>query len=251
MSEYLWHCPFCNADQTVTDAGRHITFADLTIENAEGPRRLVTKFVVCPNPACKEFSLAASLHTLEISGNRSYTGKHIKSWSLVPPSRARSFPVTLPQEVLEDYQEACLTIELSPKTAAALARRCLSGMLRDFWKVQPGRLGDEFRQIKGATDPLTWETIESVRKTGLIGARMDSEGAEIQDTEPGEANMLIGLIETLIQDWYVGREERRKRLEGIKQIASAHVPEKEKEKETTPQEPVKPSLQNLGGMLSK
>jgi len=233
MSEYLWHCPFCNGDQTVTDEGRQITFADLTIENADGPRRLVTKFVVCPNPRCRKFSLSASLHSLEVSGNRAYTGKHLKTWALIPPSRARSFPIALPPQVLEDYHEACLTIDLSPKVAAALSRRCLSEILRDFWRVQPGRLGDEFRQVKGAADPLTWEAIESVRRTGMIGARMDSEGAEIHDTEPGEAKMLLGLIETLIEDWYVGREERRKRLDGIKQIAGENAAEKEK----TSQEP--------------
>ncbi len=231
MSEYLWHCPFCNGDQTVTEEARQASFADLSIENADGPRRLVVKFVVCPNPRCRKFSLSASLHSLETSGNRSYTGKHLKTWALVPPSRARSFPIALPPQVLEDYQEACLTIESSLKVAAALARRCLSEMLRDFWRVQPGRLGDEFRQIKGAADPLTWEAIESVRKTGMIGARMDSEGAEILDTEPGEAKMLIGLIETLIEDWYVGREERRKRLEGIKQITGENAAEKEKTSE--------------------
>jgi hypothetical protein len=220
VSEYLWHCPFCNRDETVTEEGRHVSFCDLSIENTDGPRRLVVKFVVCPNPACKQFSLNASLHSLEVSGNRSYTGKHLKTWALVPPSRARSFPVDLPSEVLENYQEACLTFESSHKVSAALSRRCLSEILRDFWQVQPGRLGDEFRQIKGQADPLTWETIESVRKTGMIGSRMDSEGAEILDTEPGEAKMLINLIETLIQDWYVGRKERRQRLEDIKQITS-------------------------------
>lgn len=231
MSEYLWHCPFCNGDQTVTEEARQASFADLSIENADGPRRLVVKFVVCPNPRCRKFSLSASLHSLETSGSRSYTGKHLKTWALVPPSRARSFPIALPPQVLEDYQEACLTIESSPKVAAALSRRCLSEMLRDFWRVQPGRLGDEFRQVKGAADPLTWEAIESVRKIGMIGARMDSEGAEIHDTEPGEAKMLIGLIETLIEDWYVGREERRKRLEGIRQITSESATEKEKTSE--------------------
>jgi hypothetical protein len=218
VSEYLWHCPFCNRDQTVTEVGRQITFADLTIDNADGPRRLVTKFVVCPNPECRKFSLSASLHGLEVSKNRSYTGKHIKTWSLIPPSRARFFSIDIPQPVLQDYQEACFAIDFSPKVASALSRRCLSEMLRDFWRVQPGRLGDEFRQIKGAVDPLTWEAIESVRKNGLTGARMDSEGAEILDTEPGEAELLIGLIETLIQDWYVSREERRKRLAQIKAI---------------------------------
>jgi hypothetical protein len=218
VSEYLWYCPFCMTEQTVTEKERQASFADLTLENEEGPRRLVVKFVVCPNPPCRKFSLNASLHGLEVVGNRSYTGKHLRSWSLVPPSRARSFTVALPQHVLEDYQEACLALEFSPKVAAALARRCLSEMLRDFWHVQHGRLGDELRQIKDKADPLTWEAIDAVRKSGMIGARMEIEGAEILETEPGEAKLLIGLIETLVEDWYVGREERRKRLEGIRQI---------------------------------
>ncbi len=226
MSEYLWHCPFCNSDETVTEEQRHAAFADLTIDNADGQRRLVAKFVVCPNPKCRKFSLSVSLHGLEVAGNRSYTGKHIKTWSLVPPSRARSFPVALPPHILEDYQEACFAAEFSPKVSAALSRRCLSAMLRDFWQVQPGRLNDEFRQVKGVLDPLTWEAIESVRKSGMTGARMESEGAEILDTEPSEAKLLIGLIETLVQDWYVARQERRKRLDEIRQITGADVPGK-------------------------
>jgi len=226
MSEYLWHCPFCNREQTVTDEGRQVTFADLTIENADGPRRLVSKFVVCPNPECRRFSLSASLHGLEVAGNRSYTGKHLKTWTLVPPSNARTFPIALPPQILEDYHEACLTIELSPKVSAALSRRCLSEMLRDYWQVQPGSLSDEFRQIKGTADPLTWEAIESIRKRGMIGIRMEREGAEILDTEPGEAKLLIGLIETLVQDWYVAQAERRKRLEAIRKIVEDHSAEK-------------------------
>jgi hypothetical protein len=226
MSEYLWHCPFCNTDQSVTEKGRQVALADLTLPNADGPRRLVSIFVVCPNPRCRQFSLSASLHTLEIVGNRAYTGKHLKTWAMVPPSQARSFPVALPERVIEDYREACLTLELSPKVAAALSRRCLSEMLRDFWRVQPGSLNDEFRQIKGTADPLTWEAIESVRQSGMIGARMESEGAEIRDADPGEAKLLIGLIETLIQDWYVSRDERRKRLDKIRRITGEETGEK-------------------------
>jgi hypothetical protein len=229
MSEYLWHCSFCNRDATVTGEDKQASFADLTLDNADGRRRLVVKFVVCTNPQCRKFSLNVSLHGLELVGNRSYTGKHFKTWALVPPSSAISFPVAVPQKVLEDYREACLTIDLSPKVAAALARRCLSLMLRDFWQVQPGRLIDEFRQIKGPVDPLTWEAIESVRQSGMIGTRFESEGAEILETEPGEAKLLIGLIETLVQDWYVAREERRKRLVAIKQIASTDSAEEKKE----------------------
>ena len=85
----------------MTDEGRQATFADLTIDNADGPRRLVVNFVVCPNPACRRFSLSASLHGQEIVGSRSYTGKHLKTWALVPPSRAQSFPIALPPHILE------------------------------------------------------------------------------------------------------------------------------------------------------
>lgn len=226
MSEYLWQCPFCAADQAVTEKERQVTFSDLTIKNAEGPRRLVVKYVVCPNPRCREFSLSASLHALETSGRRAYTGKQLAAWSLVPPSNARSFPVALPAHILEDYREACLIAAQSPKAASALARSCLSSMLRDYWRIQPGSLSDEFRQIKGSADPLTWEAIDSVRGMGTIGARMESEGAEILETEPGEAKLLIGLIETLLQDWYVGRETRRRNLEEIRQIAESGSPER-------------------------
>ena len=229
MSEYLWHCPFCNRDQTVTEEGRQVSFADLTLPNADGPRRLVVKYTVCPNPECRKFSLNTSLHSLEVSGNRSYTGKNLKAWTLVPPSRARSFPNSVPSPVIEDYQEACIAIEFSQKVSAALSRQCLSKMIRDFWHVQPGSLSDEFRQIRGNVDPLTLEAIESIRKSGTIGARMESEGAEILDTDPGEAELLIGLIETLIEDWYLAREERRKRLKEIRQITGEGAAENEDE----------------------
>ncbi len=221
MSEYPWQCPFCAADITVTGKDRQVMISDLTIANAEGPRRLVARFVVCPDPKCRRFSLTASLHSLEASGKRAYTGRQLASWDLVPPSRARSFPAAIPAPVIEDYREACLTLEQSPKVAATLARRCLSAMLRDYWRVQPGSLSDEFRQIKGAADPLTWEAVESVRGTGSIGARMEIEGAQVLETEPGEARLLVGLIETLLQDWYVGREARQRRLEDIRQIAGS------------------------------
>jgi hypothetical protein len=227
MSEYLWHCSFCNKELTITDESRQVSFSDLTLSNADGPRRLVSKFVVCPNPECKKISLNISLHGLEVSGKRSYTGKHLKTWALMPPSRARSFPIAIPAHILQDYQEACLTVELSPKVAAALSRRCLSSMIRDYWQVQPGSLSDEFRQIKGTADPLTWEAIESIRNSGMTGARMESEGAEILETDPGEAQLLIGLIETLIEDWYIARDERRQRLKGIRRITGERVVGKE------------------------
>jgi hypothetical protein len=61
--------------------------------------------------------------------------------------------------------------------------------------------------------------IDAIRKIGNIGAHMEKDINLIIDVDPQEAALLIGLIETLIKDWYVVREERKKRLESIVGIA--------------------------------
>ncbi|MGT2429378.1 hypothetical protein ACU4HD_12705 [Cupriavidus basilensis] len=47
---------------------------------------------------------------------------------------------------------------------------------------------------------MTWDSIEAVRKIGNIGARMEKDIDVIVDVEPEEAGLLIGLIESLIDD---------------------------------------------------
>jgi hypothetical protein len=148
-----------------------------------------------------------------------YAGETLKQWQLLPTSRALAFPNYVPVGIISDYNEACLICDASPKASATLSRRCLQGIIRDFWKVKAGRLVDEIEQIKDRTDPLTWDAIDSVRKVGNIGAHMEKDIDLIVDVDPNEAELLVGLIETLIRDWYVTREERRARLQQIKQIA--------------------------------
>jgi hypothetical protein len=40
---------------------------------------------------------------------------------------------------------------------------------------------------------------------GNIGAHMEADVNVIVDVEAGEAKLLIGLIETLVDEWYVAR----------------------------------------------
>jgi hypothetical protein len=140
-------------------------------------------------------------------------------WNLIPPSSAKPFPDYIPKAILADYEEACLIRDLSPKASATLARHCLQGIIRDFWEVKPGRLYDEIDAIKDKVDPLTWNAIDAVRKVGNIGAHMEKDINLIVDVEPNEAELLINLIETLLKDWYIAREERRARLLAITGIA--------------------------------
>ena len=223
MSDYNWTCPHCERNVTIY-AGRHSSEHHiLSIDNAVGRRALHSVFVVCPNPECKKFTLKVTLHESAYNRNMGAEdiGKQLQKWSLIPASTSKHFPDYVPEAIREDYGEACLIRDLSPKASATLSRRCLQGILRDFWKVKPGRLVDEIDQVKATIDPITWEAIEAVRKLGNIGAHMEKDINVIVDVEPEEAGLLIGLVETLLKEWYVAREERRIRMTAVIAAAGA------------------------------
>jgi hypothetical protein len=50
---------------------------------------------------------------------------------------------------------------------------------------------------------------------------MEKDINTIIDVDPDEADKLIGLIETLIKEWYVARHERRKRMEELAAIGNS------------------------------
>lgn len=218
---FNWTCPHCQRHVTITNtiSGNQTT---LYHKNADGRHTLVTTFIVCPNPECKKYTLTASLHRSELQhGQIEDTLKEpVKFWRLVPPSDAKVFPDYIPKPLVDDYTEACLIKESSPKASATLARRCLQGIIRDYWSVKPGKLVDEIEAIKDKTDHLTWEAIDTVRKVGNIGAHMGKDINLIVDVDQNEAELLIGLIETLFTDWYINREERKRRLQSVVDIST-------------------------------
>ncbi len=149
------------------------------------------------------------------------TGDPLLSWAMKPQSMAKVFPDYIPQVIRDDYEEACLICNLSPNASATISRRCLQGIIRDFWEVKTDRgdLYGEIGSIKEKIDRETWDAIDAMRKIGNIGAHMEKDINVIVDVDPNEAELLIGLIELLLKETYVAREERRERLAAIKGIA--------------------------------
>ena len=94
-------------------------------------------------------------------------------------------------------------------------------MIRDFWKISKNRLKDEVDALEEKIDPDTWSSIDVVRSVGNIGAHMEKDINIIVDVEPEEAQLLIGLVEQLIDDWYVDRENRHQRSESLRVLAEA------------------------------
>ena len=175
--------------------------------------------IVCPNPECRKQIISLAIHEANIVTGT--TGKRLYSWQLEPESNQKPWPDYIPLQLRNDYSEACLIQTKSPKASATLSRRCIQGMIRDFWGIQKGRLVDEVNELHTRVDSATWEAIDSVRKVGNIGAHMEKDVNLIIDVEPEEAGLLIWLIETLFKDWYVARDEKQKRMSKLKELAQS------------------------------
>ena len=190
---------------------------------------MVVHVAVCPNPECGEYEIRAELYKAQLAyGFWQPKGDALAKWQLRPQSTARVFPSYIPAPILQDYAEACAIRDLSPKASATLARRCLQGIIRDFWSISKPRLVDEIEAIKSKTDPLTWQAIDAVRGVGNIGAHMEKDINLVIDVDPNEAALLIGLLEVLLRDWYVARHEREQQLNRIVAIGKAKSEAKKK-----------------------
>ncbi len=212
---FSWTCSYCNQNATITDSNLSTFLNKFNNDNKYGFVGIEIESITCPNRACKESTITARLAPLSGNYNLPTLGRAIMSWNLKPNSSAKPFPDYIPKVILDDYNEACLIRDLSPKASATLSRRCLQGMIRDFWGESKSRLIDEINAIKDRIDPITWQAIDAVRKIGNIGAHMEKDIDLIIDVEPNEAQMLIGLIEMLLKEWYVARYERHKQLEDL------------------------------------
>jgi len=117
-------------------------------------------------------------------------------------------PNYIPEAIRNDYQEACAIINLSPKASATLSRRCLQGMIRDFWDIKESNLAQAIEKLEGKIPAPQWKVIDGVRRIGNIGAHMEKDINLIVDIEPDEAQKLIKLIEHLLEQWYINRHEQ-------------------------------------------
>ena len=148
------------------------------------------------------FSMAFSRIAKGING---YMGNAVVP--VYPSTVYTVFPDYVPQAIRNDYEEACKVVSYSPKSAATLCRRCLQGMIRDFWGINGKNLNVEISQLADKVPVIQWKAIDGVRSIGNIGAHMEKDVNLIIDVEPEEAQKLIRLIEYLIEKWYIDRHD--------------------------------------------
>lgn len=222
---YSWKCPFCTHVCTITESNYSSATHEFNLKNKyDKALGVKTYVIVCPNPQCREVVIKASLHQDNGFRYTSFTSEPEKKWNLLPQSSSKTYStLIIPEVILNDYEEACLIKDLSPKAAATLARRCLQGMIRDFWEVEEKNLFEEIKAIEDKIEPEVWEAIDSIRSLGNIGAHMQKDINVIVDVEPDEAQLLINLLEMLFDEWYIASHERKQRLNKIKELKLAKL----------------------------
>lgn len=226
MANFAWTCPYCDKPTTITDplfgSG---TESIGTHESKYESLRIHWAAVACPNEDCREITVSVNVYKYHYEENKLVIDKYIFQNQILPDSSAKLLPDYVPAEIRTTYVEACKIAGLSPKASATLSRRCLQGMIRDFWKISDKlNLFQEIEAIKEFVTSDTWEAIDAVRKIGNIGAHMEQDVNLIVDVDPKEATILIQLIESLFEDWYIERHKRQERNAAVKALADTKKP---------------------------
>lgn len=197
-------CPFCDEIMSVhakTMSIHRFNFDTYGFASGATIPHMQIIMYQCPNEECQETTVIAR-------GIRGFMDNI--EVPIYPQATFERYPEYVPLAIRSDYEEACKILQLSPKASATLARRCLQGMIRDFWKILDKTLNKEIAQLQGNVPATQWRAIDAVRKIGNIGAHMEKDVNLIVDIDPEEAEKLIMLVEHLIESWYISRHESEK-----------------------------------------
>lgn len=139
---------------------------------------------------------------------------------LYPLGSARpSVPLEIPEQIAQDYKEACLVEPLSKKASAALARRCLQNVLRDpnAGNVKHNDLSKEIDQVIPTLPTALAESIDAVRNIGNFGAHpiKSQHSGEIVDVEPEEAEWILDTLEELFDHYYVKPQRIKQKRDAL------------------------------------
>lgn len=201
-----FQCPYCSNIMSVSDNTLQNRYPGFTKNNdldytgygyTYGEACTKISFYKCPN--CEEYTIFASGMGDKVSDIDTI---------IRPKSLAKQFPDYIPKAIRQDYEESCAISKLSPKASATLSRRCLQGMIRDFWNIKESNLAKAIERLNGKIPVTQWQVIDGVRRIGNIGAHMEKDINLIVDIEPEEAEKLLKLIELLMEQWYINRHQQ-------------------------------------------
>lgn len=136
---------------------------------------------------------------------RTVAANVIRKPMVYPRAQARlALSAEVPEDIARDYAEACEVLAISAKASAALSRRILQRLLREYGGFRERTLETEIEKALPTLPSHLADAIDAVRHVGNIATHPIHSGTtgEIVDVEAGEADWLLSTVEALI-DFYV------------------------------------------------
>ena len=142
------------------------------------------------------------------------------------------FGAEVPEDMRNDYREACDVVSISPKASAALSRRTLQSILlkQDYTSRnlvdQIQAVLDEKDSSKSLPTSLK-QTIDAIRNFGNFSAHpiTDKSSLQIVDVEHGESEWCLEIVEQLFDHYYVRPAANAKQIAELdKKLANAGKP---------------------------
>lgn len=137
-----FQCPYCQmvvAYNRDTIRLRYSSFERINENSHEDHAASTIRLAYCRCPNCGKY-------TILVKG----IGSEVQDVNTVlrPNSCAKRLPDYIPESIRNDYKEACAIVNLSPKASATLSRRCLQGIIRDYWNITKSSLYYEIDELK-------------------------------------------------------------------------------------------------------
>jgi len=166
----------------------------------------------CQNPECERLIIRLE----KIPGDGPVASSYV-----VPRAIARVKIDGIPPELADDYEQACAVLDASPAASAALARRCLQGLIRNHFKIKGERLYDEIKEVAGlkTLPPYLAEGLDRIREIGNLASHPthDAELGVIVNVEREEAEWTLEILESLFKHCYVDPKEYEWRTQKLRE----------------------------------
>ena len=122
-------------------------------------------------------------------------------------TRRQPCPMPVPGDIAQDYLEACLALDCSPRASAALSRGALQKILRGAAGVLPGELAEELLDLLDSRTlpPHLSDLVKGAVIISNFYANPEKSRApmSIMPVAAAEADLLVEVLEALFDFYYV------------------------------------------------
>lgn len=126
-------------------------------------------------------------------------------------------PEEVPSHIAEDFNEAGLILNDSPKASAALSRRCLQTIIHEHFQIKKKNLSEEIDEVIKQVPPYISQQLDAIRQIGNFSAHpiKSQNTGEIVNVENGEAEWCLTILQTLFDFCYVQPKISEDKLEKL------------------------------------